>query len=102
MLNMILIRHGKTYGNTLKRYIGGRTDESLCQEGIHLLQEKTYPKASFVYVSPMKRCRETAALLYPGIPTEVCEKLRECDFGIFENKNYEESKRNQRKNWISL
>lgn len=90
MLNMILIRHGKTYGNTLKRYIGGKTDESLCQEGIRLLQEKSYPKASFVYVSPMKRCRETAALLYPGIPTEVCEKLRECDFGIFENKNYEE------------
>ena len=86
MFNMILIRHGKTYGNTLKRYIGGRTDESLCQEGIHLLQEKTYPKASFVYVSPMKRCREQQFLLYSGIPTEVCEKSWECDFGILRIK----------------
>ncbi|MBS6161729.1 MAG: histidine phosphatase family protein [Firmicutes bacterium] len=95
MFKVILIRHGKTYGNTLKRYIGGRTDEPLCQEGIRLLQEKSYPQASFVYVSPMKRCHETAACLYPGIETEVCEKLRECDFGIFENKNYQELNGNQ-------
>ena len=39
MLKVILIRHGKTYGNMLGRYIGSRTDEPLCREGIRLLKE---------------------------------------------------------------
>lgn len=43
-----------------------------------------------VAVSPMKRCRESAELLFPGKKQEVCEHLRECDFGQFENRNYEE------------
>ncbi|MEI3521253.1 MAG: histidine phosphatase family protein [Anaerosacchariphilus sp.] len=32
MKELYLIRHGKTYGNTLGRYIG-TTDEPLCEEG---------------------------------------------------------------------
>ena len=84
---MYLIRHGKTYGNTLGRYIG-RTDESLCPEGIETLRAVSYPKVEAVYASPMKRCVETAELLWPGIGTQCFPKLRECDFGDFENKNY--------------
>jgi alpha-ribazole phosphatase len=38
----------------------------------------------------MKRCQETAAILYPGQNQEIIENFRECDFGIFENKNYQE------------
>lgn len=87
---MILIRHGKTYGNTLGRYIGSRTDESLCQEGICLLWEKKYPPAEYVYTSPMRRCLETAREIYPGVPGESNLLLTECDFGAFENKNYKE------------
>lgn len=90
MLKIIFIRHGKTYGNTLGRYIGGRTDEPLCEEGIRLLKEKNYPEAEHVYVSPMKRCRETAEYIYPETQQEVNELLKECDFGTFENKNYKE------------
>lgn len=48
------------------------------------------PKAELVYTSPMKRCKETAALLWPGISQKIIESLRECDFGEFENKNYKE------------
>lgn len=88
MLEIILIRHGKTYGNTKGRYIGGKTDESLCEEGIRLLGERQYPEVFYLYASPMKRCLETARFLYPDIPIQVNEKLRECDFGVFENKNY--------------
>ena len=36
----------------------------------------------------MKRCRETAELIYPGVQVEVIDDFRECDFGEFENKNY--------------
>ena len=89
-MKWILIRHGQTQGNREHRYIGCRTDESLCAEGVAALQGKAYPPVSKVFASPMKRCLETAALLYPGVPVEVVEGFRECDFGEWENKNYAE------------
>jgi len=89
-MKWILIRHGQTQGNLERRYIGCRTDEPLCEQGIVALQAREYPLVRKVYVSPMKRCVETAALLYPGVPAEMIEDLRECDFGEFENRNYAE------------
>ena len=89
-MKWLLIRHGQTQGNREHRYIGCRTDEPLCPEGIAALQEKSYPPAAKVYVSPLMRCLETASLLYPGVPTEIVEDFRECDFGDWENKNYAE------------
>lgn len=119
MIQVYLIRHSMTAGNLKKRYIG-RTDEPLCPEGIALLesyiQKDIYPEVERVYVSPMKRCVETAKLIFEdrilgmtdarkkvaGEPEtqdsgEAVERtfreiyeLRECDFGIFENKNYQE------------
>ena len=88
-MRLYLIRHSLTDGNLKKRYIG-TTDEPLCEAGIELLRDRNYPKAKALYVSPMLRCRQTAALIYPGQEYEVVEDLRECDFGLFENKNYEE------------
>ena len=89
-----------TAGNLKKRYIG-RTDEPLCPEGIALLesyiQKNVYPEVDRVYVSSMKRCVETAELIFEKNRGNFLkdkfreiEKLRECDFGIFENKNYKE------------
>lgn len=89
MLKIWLIRHGMTEGNRYGRYIG-TTDEALCQEGREFLQKITYPVPEKVYVSPMKRCRETAEILFPGSALQVVMDLRECDFGDFENKNYRE------------
>ncbi|MBE5811679.1 MAG: histidine phosphatase family protein [Clostridiales bacterium] len=89
-MRWLLIRHGQTQGNREHRYIGCRTDEPLCPEGIAALQGKTYPPAAKVYVSPLRRCQETAALLYPGVPAEIVDDFRECDFGDFENQNYAE------------
>ncbi|MCH1983634.1 histidine phosphatase family protein [Ruminococcus sp. OA3] len=86
-MRLYLIRHSITYGNTLGRYIG-TTDEPLCQEGIELLQKKIYPGADAVYASPLKRCTQTAEIIYPEKPIHIIEDLAECDFGIFENKNY--------------
>ena len=53
------------------------------------IQKNIYPEVQRVYVSPMKRCMETAKLIFKENFYEV-EELRECDFGIFENKNYKE------------
>ena len=89
-MKWILIRHGQTQGNLEHRYIGCRTDESLCAQGVDKLKEQEYPAVRRVFVSPMKRCQETAELIYPGVPAEMIDDFRECDFGEFENKSYAE------------
>ena len=94
-IELWLIRHGETAGNLKKRYIG-TTDEPLCPEGIRGLEER---KAAGLYgrkepdawfLSPMRRCRETAEVLGQKgqTPAYMVEDFRECDFGLFENKNY--------------
>lgn len=94
-MQIILIRHGMTVGNIQKRYIGS-TDEALCPEGMQALntgvEKKRYPEADVIYASPLKRCLETAEILYPDKRIRLVEEFRECSFGIFENKNYEELK----------
>ena len=93
MAEFFLIRHGKTAGNLLGRYIGSRTDEPLCDEGRDGLAGKQLPEVERLYVSPMKRCVETAEILWPEFDRKNIQKvtdLRECDFGDFENKNYKE------------
>lgn len=89
MLKIYLIRHSRTFGNSLKRYIGV-TDEPLCEEGIAALQNREYPKAEKLYVSPMLRCRQTAEIIYPGQEYEIVPLLSETNFGVFENKNADE------------
>ena len=94
MAEIILVRHGKTAGNLEGRYIGSRTDEPLCEEGIHALEEKVregiYPPVDLVYASPMIRCRQTAKILWPKFTDssqiQYVQNLQECDFGAFENK----------------
>ncbi len=81
------IRHGKTNGNLEKRYIG-RTDESLCENGIAELSERKYPDCDIVITSTMKRCLETGELIYPSRKMIAVNGLEECDFGDFEGKNY--------------
>jgi len=89
MLKIIMLRHFATMGNLQKKYIG-ITDEPLCKEGISILKNVIYPRVEAVFVSPLIRCRETAALIYPDIIPIICEDFKECDFGEFENKNYKE------------
>ena len=91
-MRYILIRHGKTRGNLERRYIGCRTDEDLCPEGIARLQAQHYPAADAVFASPLKRCIQTAGVVYPGMPVHIVDDLRECDFGEFEGRNYAELK----------
>lgn len=95
---VLLIRHGKTLGNLGKKYIGAKTDEPLCKKGrMELTKWKNqgyYPTVDRIYSSPMKRCIQTAKLLYPSQPLVIVSGLKECDFGRFEGKSYEELKEN--------
>ena len=88
-MTIYFIRHGMTAGNLEKRYIGS-TDLPLCQEGKALLSERLYPEADTLYCSPMQRCLETAAMIYPDKKPIVIPDFRECDFGRYEGKNYAE------------
>ncbi len=93
MPELIFIRHGQTAGNLRHNYVG-RTDEPLCPEGIANLQQKKaagcYPATDWLICSPMQRCKQTAALIYPQLRPDLLEDLRECDFGDFENQNYQD------------
>ena len=83
-MNVLLMRHGKTAGNLLRRYIG-RTDEPLCPEGVeHVIATGTDPTVKRVYVSPMRRAVETATIKFPNAQQIVINDLREMDFGDFE------------------
>lgn len=87
-MNIALIRHFQTPGNLVGNYIGV-TDEDLIplEEEIN---RSLYPKVEKIYASPLKRCVQTAEFIYPGQAIRIKHNLKECDFGRFENKNYQD------------
>ena len=96
-MRILLLRHGETAGNLEKRYVG-RTDEGLTEAAIQGLRQTSAKRKQLlygllgpvaaVYASPMRRCLETAALVFPekdfsGVPVRLVPGLSECDFGRF-------------------
>ena len=89
-MQTVLIRHGRTPGNDERRYIG-RTDESLSARGKAEAEKAVRDfEQKKVYVSPLKRARETAAILFPNAEQIILPGLRETDFGSFEGKTADE------------
>lgn len=91
-MHIRLIRHGMTAGNAVRRYVG-ISDEPLCPAGREAAEQK--PKdysLDRVYVSPLKRARETAAILFPNAEQIVVPDLHEMDFGVFEGRTGDEMK----------
>jgi len=91
------IRHGDI-SETLKGKYIGTTDVPLSEEGKSKLVEYDskyiYPGTQVVFTSPLKRCTETANIIYPQQNPIVIEQLSECCFGEWENKSAEELKDN--------
>lgn len=86
-MQIVLIRHGQTPGNALRRYIG-RTDEPLSAEGVRALEAfGTLPDVRHVFVTPLCRTQQTARILLPCAEQTVLPALREMDFGDFENRS---------------
>lgn len=87
------IRHGQTDGNKQGRFVGS-TDLSVNEEGKATLRTFLdrfgYPEIGRLYTSPLRRCRETASVLYPDHTQIILNDLREYNFGDFENKTYAE------------
>ena len=97
-LKIHLIRHGATDANYDGRYIGCKTDLPLAPEGLNELRmlkdDIDYPEIERLYSSPMLRCRQTGAVLYPDFEPVMVEELKEYDFGSFENKTAAELESN--------
>ena len=91
MIELGLLRHGTTEWNLAHR-LQGRADTLLSEAGRRALQGRRLPaafRAAPVYCSPLKRARETAALL--GKSTPVIEPaLIEMDWGHFEGCTIDE------------
>lgn len=101
-----LIRHAMTKENTEGKYIG-QTDVEPTKEGLaqikNLMDEnESYPYADVVISSPLKRCTETAKLIYPEKEPVIMQDLIEYDFGDFEGMTADELKDlDTFKDWIS-
>ncbi len=87
MIRVLFVRHGATAGNLERRYIG-RTDEPLCPLGVEQVRQLREEEltADYLFISPMRRTRQTAQLLFPHLTARVEEGLRETDFGVFEGR----------------
>lgn len=92
-MKIMLIRHFATPGNEKRQYIGS-TDEVLSEKTAFL--KRSYPIPEYIIASPMKRCVQTAKRIWgtdlSGCPIVLEPLMRECDFGQFEGKTYEELK----------
>ncbi len=103
-IRLVLIRHGETASNKEHRYLG-RTDEDLSPCGAEKIkkavQKKLYPEIDILFTSPMKRCLQTAQLIYPDMTAHIMPEFAEMDFGEFEGKNYQDLKDDARyQAWI--
>lgn len=95
MCDLILVRHGETTGNSSTR-LYGLTDIDLSDTGREQMRRcgKVLADTQFaaVYVSPMKRARESASILLAGRgpAPSVVEDFREINFGRWEGWTLDE------------
>lgn len=96
-IEVLLIRHGKTKANEEHRYLG-RTEQALSKAGVEQMKACRSRLRGFVpdllFVSPMKRCRESASILFEDKMQYVIREWPEMDFGRYEGKNWQELKDN--------
>ena len=99
-----VLRHGQTEANEKGVYIG-TTDLPLSGKGAGELcakmDEMDYPAVHKVYCSPLRRCTETAEILFPYTDMTVVDDLRELELGEFENKSVDELiNKKEYKEWL--
>ncbi len=98
-MNIWLIRHGMTVPGEEGRY-QGFLDESLSEKGRAALVRASF-SPSHVYVSPAKRARETASILFPDAEQISVPGLREMNFGVFEGRTWKEMENDpQYREWV--
>ena len=93
-----ILRHGLTSANLEGLYVG-HTDVPLCEQGIEqpkaMREDYVYPDCKFIFSSPLKRCLDTAAIIYPNIKPMVMNDLIEYNFGEFDGRSAEDLHKRQ-------
>ena len=92
MTRFILLRHGESILNTKNVYFGS-TDSLLSPQGEEQIRNKvnSLPDYDLIYSSPLKRAIDSAKIINTkNLPIKLDHRLKELDFGIFENKSYNE------------
>ena len=84
-----LFRHGLTEENKRKAYIGW-TDSPICEDVREVLSRQTFQSSPYerIVTSDLKRCLQTAHLLFPDQNVRVMREFREMHFGRWEGKTY--------------
>jgi alpha-ribazole phosphatase len=101
---LYLFRHGLTKGNINAQYIG-HTDYPLSTFGIEELKnikaKHHYPTVDAVFMSPLKRAKDSADIMFPKNNKLVIDEFIEYNFGEFEECTAEDLKDNEDfKNWL--
>lgn len=82
-----LFRHGLTKGNLNAQYIG-HTDLPLTSDSISQLKKikatEHYPRVNAVFSSPLKRCKDSATIMFPENDVIIIDDFIEYNFGEFE------------------
>jgi len=98
---LVVVRHGATEWSTSGRHTS-RTDLALLAEGRLQAVElgRRLARLSFarVLTSPLLRARETCEIAGFGPQAEVCQDLREWDYGAYEGRTTEDI-RAERPGW---
>ncbi|PLT35939.1 histidine phosphatase family protein [Bacillus sp. V5-8f] len=99
-LVITLWRHGLTEANERQAYLGW-SDSPLTRRAKKQLIPPVV-KPELIYTSDLKRCKETAGLLFPEKKAFQKMEFREIHFGDWEGKTYEELKGDRHyKNWMN-
>lgn len=94
MKTIYFIRHGQTKYNVEGRFVGS-TDLPLTENGRKNIYDLWHERSKHIdkeviYSSPMKRCIETAHIIFPDEHLEIIKNMREMNFGVFEGKTHDE------------
>ena len=96
MARLLLVRHGKTEGESDRYY--GQIDIGLSEEGVkqtEMLRDRlAIQNLSIIYSSDLKRAVDTAEIIAAAHKLKVipCSDLRELDFGKLAGMTFEEMK----------
>ncbi len=104
MTLLYLMRHGETELNTKGVYYGW-TDCGLSEKGVKQAQKVALMlkdiKFDTVISSPLKRAKDTAAIVSKFPPEEIVldGRLKELNFGSWEGRHYQSIQEWDRENW---
>ena len=100
-MELAIMRHGATPGNERRQYVGV-LDHPLSRAGREQARAAgVYPQVERVYVTRLRRTRETAAICFPRAEQIEVAGLEEMDFGIFAGRTAKEMENDaQYRAWV--